>query len=1170
METWKKIMTASALMLILAFSTFAIGSAEAQDGDSGGGSDQYFDTQVSSEYLIIEENTLKGLNIEKMIETYPNYSSDNCLRVGIVVPGNITKLDQSLSDDQSEVYPITSITFETGSQLKEIVKELFRSEKYLQYIEIPESVTKIADMAFYSCISLKKVILPSGLTSLGNSSGGAFRNCSSLESVLVRDDEHTTGCVIPNGVTTIPGNTFSGCSSMAGDLILPSGLTGLQTSAFNGCKSLTAVLIDGDVHTSGINLPNSLKTIPLQLFKNCSSLKGELVIPNSVKTIEQSAFSGCTGITGVVLNDGLESLGTKSEGAVFNECSGIKYIRTSSEDAVFELPSTLKIIGRQSFKGCSGFPDDTMVVLSDNIEYVGQEAFYNTSQIDTIVVKASDTSAYNSEAFKASEFRYGVGDRITIFTQYSGWQTFTRSITGGYGKSLTYEFILHYGDSGAGGEPKLYNQALNVVRTDEYTWYIDEDYTMPEADGSASAPIGYQPGGWMYDNRLLDSTTVLRPSGTELVVQTGFELVEPTVEFIVDGEAVENEDSHIDLVVPNDGAMIGVNVTHPLYDSGVRDENGGYVKFRYLWVDVWKGGFEGPRTISGEDGFTKPGFFNDGTPMISIEGPRHERLINGNYSEKDYGRGYYLLIIYGLYYEPNKAAVTFYQSANTVIGSDSDRTTDMSYIFYVKTTAPAEEPVISVEDLNVDYGYSEDKSRFSVDFTEIDGQSYIIQWYDDDGEPISGADESEFNPGTGLGVGTYDYSVTVTTIKIDNNDKITVTKNVQLTVNPLNVLVTPTEGQYKYTGQDDPTFLFSLSREIETSGKLSRTSGEDPRTYGFIIGTLESTDDNYKLVLAGEVTFEVVQYEAAPVISPGEPDGSNGWYVSEVVINPPEGHVISTDGGNTWSEGPISYDEMDDDISILVKSVTEDDSFGAVSVTEIELKIDRTAPVIIGIASDDTKCIETSFEIEETNLAAVTVDGTTIQPSDGKYILESGIHTVIASDMAGNTVTVQIVVNADHTFGELVVDKEPTCTETGSGHRDCAYCDAVSNESIDALGHEFGEWVTVEEPTQFEYGYAVRECSRCDETETEIIPAIGMTYPPYIPPDDDDWIPVYPGGGGGGTADDDITNYPNTGGLTDEELSVLLMTLAIICALFAIFLLILAKRRKDDEEDERS
>ncbi len=37
METWKKIMTASTLMLILVFSTFAIGSAEAQDSGWGGG-----------------------------------------------------------------------------------------------------------------------------------------------------------------------------------------------------------------------------------------------------------------------------------------------------------------------------------------------------------------------------------------------------------------------------------------------------------------------------------------------------------------------------------------------------------------------------------------------------------------------------------------------------------------------------------------------------------------------------------------------------------------------------------------------------------------------------------------------------------------------------------------------------------------------------------------------------------------------------------------------------------------------------------------------------------------------------------------------------------------------------------------------------------------------------
>lgn len=102
-------------------------------------------------------------------------------------------------------------------------------------------------------------------------------------------------------------------------------------------------------------------------------------------------------------------------------------------------------------------------------------------------------------------------------------------------------------------------------------------------------------------------------------------------------------------------------------------------------------------------------------------------------------------------------------------------------------------------------------------------------------------------------------------------------------------------------------------------------------------------------------------------------------------------------------------------------------------------------------------------------------------------------------------------------------------------------------------------------------GYTSGMTVTSDHTFTAVFEETTVPFPPYFP-DDDEWIPIYPGGGG--SADDDITNinpnYPNTGGLTDEELSVLLMTLAIICALFAIFLLILAKRRKDDEEDERS
>lgn len=112
-------------------------------------------------------------------------------------------------------------------------------------------------------------------------------------------------------------------------------------------------------------------------------------------------------------------------------------------------------------------------------------------------------------------------------------------------------------------------------------------------------------------------------------------------------------------------------------------------------------------------------------------------------------------------------------------------------------------------------------------------------------------------------------------------------------------------------------------------------------------------------------------------------------------------------------------------------------------------------------------------------------------------------------------------------------------------------------EEPDLSGYDFVGW----------YGYTPGMKVDGDETFTAMFEEVVMPFPPYFP-DDDEWVPVYPGGSGSG----DITdpNHQKTGGLTDKEMSALLMTLAIICVLLAIFLLILAKRHKDDEEDEQS
>ena len=80
------------------------------------------------------------------------------------------------------------------------MRAIFSGCKSLKSIVIPKGVTKIGNSTFEWCKSLKSVVIPEGVTEIGK---GAFRECSSLKSV-----------VIPEGVTSISDSAFSGCESL--------------------------------------------------------------------------------------------------------------------------------------------------------------------------------------------------------------------------------------------------------------------------------------------------------------------------------------------------------------------------------------------------------------------------------------------------------------------------------------------------------------------------------------------------------------------------------------------------------------------------------------------------------------------------------------------------------------------------------------------------------------------------------------------------------------------------------------------------------------------------------------------------------------------------------------------------------------------------------------------
>ncbi|MCR5158765.1 MAG: leucine-rich repeat domain-containing protein [Prevotella sp.] len=148
-------------------------------------------------------------------------------------------------------------------------------------VTIPNSVTSIGYQTFSGCSGLTSVTIPNSVTSIEDL---AFSGCSGLISVT-----------IPNSVTSIGYGVFSGCSGLT-SVTIPNSVTSIGSSAFSGCSSLTSVTI-----------PNSVTSIDNYAFRGCSGLTS-VTIPNNVTSIDDYAFYGCSGLNSVVIGGGVETI----------------------------------------------------------------------------------------------------------------------------------------------------------------------------------------------------------------------------------------------------------------------------------------------------------------------------------------------------------------------------------------------------------------------------------------------------------------------------------------------------------------------------------------------------------------------------------------------------------------------------------------------------------------------------------------------------------------------------------------------------------------------------------------------------------------------------------------------------------------------------------------------
>ncbi len=300
--------------------------------------------------------------------------------------------------DMSSIYVIPGnecYSSENGLLLDSTGETLLRVPSGIDYLEIPETVTKIGEYACSNCFRFEGVEIPATVEYIG---AHAFDGCYTM--TMYRGIPYYDGMswvIFDNLAVKIGEYAFNNCKNLNwiywndyeyGDGVAESGARGsIGAYAFSGCDSmeftddnpnLYSAVIDtlepyafaNTPNLISVQLPEYLETIGEHAFENCENLTS-LIFPEKLNKIGRSAFRS-TALTSLDLPDSIEEIGDSA----FMDCSQVMSLK---------LPSNLKKINPYTFYKCfSGqlfdeYPEDYInltVEIPNSVESIGEYAFY--------------------------------------------------------------------------------------------------------------------------------------------------------------------------------------------------------------------------------------------------------------------------------------------------------------------------------------------------------------------------------------------------------------------------------------------------------------------------------------------------------------------------------------------------------------------------------------------------------------------------------------------------------------------------------------------------------------------------------------------------------------------------------------------------------------------------
>lgn len=248
-------------------------------------------------------------------------------------PTNFATAGLSIQNDTITGYngtekEVSIPSYYRGKPVLKIGKDAFNSNANIRKVVIPYGITVIGDSAFY-CSGLTSLDIPDSVHTIEYA---AFMGCFGIDVLCIPNSVKTVedaafkglgieSLTIPNGWETIGINIFSYCNKLT-SVTIPDSVTKIE-DAFYCCDNIKTVYFTGDITAwCGIDGLENVMSDTTSLYINGIQPSGELVISESVTAIPSYAFVNCVGLTSVTIPDSVTSIGEYA----FRGCTGLMSI----------------------------------------------------------------------------------------------------------------------------------------------------------------------------------------------------------------------------------------------------------------------------------------------------------------------------------------------------------------------------------------------------------------------------------------------------------------------------------------------------------------------------------------------------------------------------------------------------------------------------------------------------------------------------------------------------------------------------------------------------------------------------------------------------------------------------------------------------------------------------